>query len=39
MKAFTRKQQEWLWFALLWCGGLMATGLLAFLVRMIVAMH
>jgi len=33
MKAVTKRQQEWLWFALLWCGGLSATALLAFLVR------
>ncbi|MHC1743682.1 MAG: DUF2474 domain-containing protein [Syntrophobacteraceae bacterium] len=33
MRALTKKQQEWLWFAALWCGGLLGTGLLAFLVR------
>lgn len=38
MKALTKGQQEWLWFALLWCGGLGATALLAFLVRSIVGM-
>jgi hypothetical protein len=38
MKALTKKQQEWLWFALLWCVGLLATALLAFLVRSMVSM-
>jgi hypothetical protein len=37
MKALTEKQQEWLWFVLLWCGGLLSTGLLAFLVRTVVS--
>ena len=38
MKALTKKQQEWLWFVLLWCGGLLATALLAFLARSMVSM-
>ncbi len=33
MKALTSKQREWLWFAALWCGGLLGTALLALLVR------
>jgi hypothetical protein len=33
MRAPTEKQRQWLWFLLLWCGGLGGTLLLAFLVR------
>jgi hypothetical protein len=38
MKALTKRQREWLWFAALWCGGLLSTALLAFLVRTVVSM-
>lgn len=37
MKALTKKQREWLWFVLLWFGGLSGTALLALLVRMAVS--
>jgi len=37
MKALTEKQRQWLWFALLWCGGLAATLLLAGLARWVVS--
>jgi len=33
MKAFTKKQQQWAWFISLWCGGLAAVLLLAYLIR------
>jgi hypothetical protein len=36
MKALTRKQQQWLWFVVLWCGGLAAAALLAYLVRLLL---
>ena len=36
MSPFTKKQQQWLWFLLLWCGGLTAAVLLAYLVRLIM---
>ena len=36
MKALTEKRRQWLWFAGLWLGGLLATILLAWLVRWIV---
>lgn len=39
MKALTKKQQEWLWFALLWCGGLSGSALLALLVRAVVSIQ
>jgi hypothetical protein len=31
MKALTEKQRQWLWFATLWCGGLLAAFLLSYL--------
>lgn len=34
MRALTKKQQQWLWFVVLWCGGLAAAALLAYLVRL-----
>jgi hypothetical protein len=37
MKACTRKQRQWLWFAGLWCAGLIAAWVLATLTRWIVA--
>jgi len=33
MKALTKKQQQWSWFIGLWCGGLAAVMLLAYLIR------
>ena len=33
MKALTEKQRQWLWFATLWCGGLTAAFVLAYLAR------
>jgi len=36
MKPLTKKQQQWLWFLALWCGGLAAAALLAYLVRLIM---
>lgn len=36
MKPVTERHKQWLWFALLWCGGVVATGLLSWAVRGIV---
>ncbi|MBT8364604.1 MAG: DUF2474 domain-containing protein [Deltaproteobacteria bacterium] len=33
MKRLTKKQQQWAWFFGLWCGGLSAVLLLAYLIR------
>jgi uncharacterized membrane protein len=33
MKALTKKQQQWAWFIVLWCGGLGAVLLLAYVIR------
>ena len=38
MKAFTENQRQWLWFAALWCGGLIAAFLLAYLARRLISM-
>jgi len=37
MKALTDKQRQWLWFAVLWCGGLIAALLLSYLVRSLIS--
>jgi hypothetical protein len=37
MKALTEKQRQWLWFAALWCGGLIAVFLLAYLSRWLIS--
>ena len=37
MKALTEKQRQWMWFAALWCGGMIAVFLLAHLARWIIA--
>jgi len=34
MRPRTKKQQQWLWFVLLWCGGLATAALLAYVVRL-----
>ncbi len=36
MKPLTDRQRQWLWFAALWCGGLMAALLLAHVARRLV---
>jgi hypothetical protein len=36
MKACTEKQRQWLWFAALWCSGLIAVFFLSFLVRWLI---
>jgi hypothetical protein len=36
MKVPTDKKRQWLWFATLWCGGLMATFILSYLVRWLI---
>ena len=33
MKPFTKKQQQWVWFIGLWCGGLTAVLLLSYIIR------
>jgi hypothetical protein len=38
MSPLTKRQREWLWFAVLWCGGLLGTALVAFLTRKLVSM-
>jgi hypothetical protein len=38
MKAPIKKQRQWLWFAALWCGGLLTTLGLSYLFRWIVAL-
>ncbi len=37
MKASTEKRRRWLWFGLLWCGGLGACFLLAALTRWVLS--
>jgi hypothetical protein len=37
MKALTEKQGQWVWFAALWCGGLIAAFLLAYLARELIS--
>jgi hypothetical protein len=37
MKALTEKQRQWLWFAALCCGGLIAVSLLAYLTRWVIS--
>lgn len=36
MKAFTKKQRQWLWFVLLWCGGIIGTLLLTYVIRLVI---
>ena len=36
MKACTKKQRQWLWFAMLWCGGIFATVMLSYIVRWVI---
>ncbi|MEJ2427989.1 MAG: DUF2474 domain-containing protein [Deltaproteobacteria bacterium] len=36
MRPLTKKQQQWMWFLILWWGGLAAAGLLAYLVRLLM---
>ncbi len=36
MRPLTEKQQQWLWFVVLWCGGLGAVLLLAYLIRLMM---
>ncbi len=36
MKARTERWTQWLWFAALWCGGLLAAAALALLTRWVV---
>ena len=33
MKRLTKKQSQWTWFIALWCGGLSAMMLLAYIIR------
>jgi hypothetical protein len=33
MKRLTKKQTQWAWFVGLWCGGLSAVLLLAYIIR------
>ncbi len=36
MKACTEKQRQYLWFAALWCSGILAAFVLAYLVRLLI---
>jgi uncharacterized membrane protein len=36
MNRLTERQRQWLWFAALWCGGLMAVFLLSYLARWLI---
>jgi|MudIll2142460700_1097286.scaffolds.fasta_scaffold124470_1 hypothetical protein len=36
MKAPTEKQRQWLWFVLLWCGGIIGTLLLTYAIRFMI---
>ena len=36
MRPRTKKQQQWLWFVLLWCGGLATAALLAYVARLLM---
>ena len=38
MKPLTEKQRQWLWFAVLWCGGLAATLLISLLFKWLVSL-
>jgi hypothetical protein len=37
MKALTKGQRQWLWFAALWCAGLTAAAVLAYAARWLIA--
>jgi hypothetical protein len=39
MKASTERRKQWLWFTLLWCGGILAALLLSFLTKWVVHMN
>jgi len=36
MKGLTEKQRQWLWFAALWFGGLLAAFFLSYLARWLI---
>jgi len=36
MRPLTKKQQQWIWFLLLWCGGLATAALLAYAGRLLM---
>ncbi len=36
MKPLTDKQRQWIWFILLWCGGLIGTLLLSYAMRWVI---
>jgi len=37
MKALTEKQRQGVWFAVLWCAGLLAVFLLSYLTRWLIS--
>ena len=39
MRALTKKQQQWVWFVVLWCGGLAAAAMLAYFVRLLMGIN
>ena len=36
MRPLTEKQRQWIWFIMLWCGGLAATLLLSYAMRWMI---
>ncbi len=36
MRPLTEKQRQWIWFILLWCGGLIGTLLLSYAMRWVI---
>jgi hypothetical protein len=36
MKTFTKKQRQWIWFVLLWFGGLAAALVLSYAMRWVI---
>ena len=37
MKALTEKKRQWLWFVVLWCGGLVGVFMLSYFVRWLIS--
>ena len=36
MKRLTKKQAQWSWFVILWCGGLSSALVLAYMIRWVM---
>jgi uncharacterized membrane protein len=37
MKALTEKKRQWVWFVMLWCGGLIGAFGLSYIVRWLIS--